>query len=202
MPIVHIVGSHTYAPNQKDATGLRQLDRFDTAVDHAFAPLRGRIMYDRLFYILSALADHSLLWELMAATLAISPRRRPLAMRAAAALAAESVVINVIVKSLFSRERPIDQSYEHPHHLRYPLTSSFPSGHATAAFAAATLLSDRTWLRWLLYPLATLVALSRIHVRIHHASDVLGGAIIGLCFAKLIKYLLPVSSSPSTDGAS
>ncbi len=119
-------------------------------------------------------------------------------MRAGAALAVESVLINVVVKSLFSRERPIDHSYEHPHHLRYPLTSSFPSGHATAAFAAASLLSNRTWLRWLLYPLATLVAVSRIHVRIHHASDVLGGAIIGLGFAKLVEYLLPIQRTSTS----
>jgi undecaprenyl-diphosphatase len=121
-----------------------------------------------------------------------------MAMRAGVALAIESIVINVVVKSLFSRERPIDQSYEHPHHLRYPMTSSFPSGHATAAFAAATLLSNRRWHRWLLYPLATLVALSRVHVRIHHASDVLGGAIIGLGFAKLVEYLLPMQRTSAS----
>jgi undecaprenyl-diphosphatase len=174
---------------------LRLVDRFDAALDHAFVPLRGRRQCNRLFYLLSALADHSLIWGLVAAVGAIPSRKRQLALRAGAALVVESIFINVVVKSLFSRERPIDQSYEHPHRLRYPLTSSFPSGHATAAFAAATLLSNRSWHRWILYPLATLVALSRIHVRIHHASDVLGGAIIGLGFAALVKYLMPISGN-------
>ncbi|WP_298211997.1 phosphatase PAP2 family protein [Ferrimicrobium sp.] len=177
---------------------MNPLDRFDTAVDRLFLPLRGRRQVDRLFYTLSALADHSLLWELLAATLAISPRRRPRALRAGAALGVESLLINVIVKSFFSRKRPIDDSYEHPHYLRYPLTSSFPSGHATAAFAAASLLSEHKRGRCLLYPLATLIALSRIHVRIHHASDVLGGALIGLAYARLVKSLVPLSPNPNS----
>lgn len=171
---------------------MKQLDRFDAAADRLFQPLRGQKHLDRLFYTLSALADHSLLWELFAAFLAISPRRRGTALRAGAALGVESLLINVIVKSFFSRERPIDNTYEHPHHLRYPLTSSFPSGHATAAFAAASLLPNHRLGRWILFPLATLIALSRIHVRIHHASDVVGGALIGLVYAQVVKVVVPL----------
>ena len=45
------------------------------------------------------------------------------------------------MKSLFRRVRPADYSdIEFRHGLRRPITSSFPSGHATAAFCAATLL--------------------------------------------------------------
>lgn len=194
-----IICNRRTSPSNPDTTSLKllDLDRFDSMVDNTFAPLRSQKQYNRLFYLLSALADHSLIWELIAALQAISPRRRKIALRAAGALAVESIVVNIVIKSLFSRKRPIEQSYEHPYHLRYPLTSSFPSGHATAAFAAASLLSDRRWHRLLLYPLATLVALSRIHVRIHHASDVLGGAIIGIGFAKFVKHLLPTPDHPS-----
>lgn len=174
---------------------MSQLERFDTAVDRAFEPLRRRRRWNQLFYSLSALADHSLIWELLAALLALTPSRRSRALRAAISLGIESILVNVVVKSLFSRGRPIDKSYQHPHHLRYPRTSSFPSGHATAAFAAATLLPGRALGRCVLYPLATLVALSRIHVRIHHASDVLGGALIGLGFAGLVRQLWPISTS-------
>ncbi|MGC9156146.1 MAG: phosphatase PAP2 family protein [Ferrimicrobium sp.] len=175
---------------------MKQLARFDAAVDRLFQLLRGRRHLDRLFYTLSALADHSLLWELLAASLAISPRRRGNALRAGAALGVESLLINVVVKSLFSRERPIDNTYEHPHHLRYPLTSSFPSGHSTAAFAAASLLPSHRLGRWILFPLAALIALSRIHVRIHHASDVIGGALIGLAYAHVVKVLVPLPPQP------
>jgi membrane-associated phospholipid phosphatase len=66
--------------------------------------------------------------------------------------------------------------------VREPKTSSFPSGHTLAAFCAATVMSqsgDRGG-NALLFTSATLVGLSRVHLRAHHASDVVGGAAIGI----------------------
>ena len=57
------------------------------------------------------------------------------AIRLALALGAESALVNGVVKSAFRRERPIHDA-DQPHQLRQPLTSSFPSGHASAAFLA------------------------------------------------------------------
>ncbi|MHB8188859.1 MAG: phosphatase PAP2 family protein [Ferrimicrobium sp.] len=166
------------------------LTQFDRYVDSKFEPLRRSSTANRLFYLLSSLADHSLLWYVIALSDALRPRRQRYALRGALGIAAESLVVNLGIKSLFRRERPIDRSHVHPHPLRYPLTSSFPSGHATAAFAAATLLGDDSRSRPLLYGLATLVAISRIHVRIHHASDVLGGAAIGITIGMGLKTLV------------
>jgi undecaprenyl-diphosphatase len=71
------------------------------------------------------------------------------------------------------------------------MTSSFPSGHASAAFCAATLMSDgrsrTSRLAW--YSLAAFVASSRVHVKIHHASDVIGGATVGLVAGQIAKRL-------------
>jgi undecaprenyl-diphosphatase len=91
---------------------------------------------------------------------------------------------------MFHRERPVHEE-ERPHDLRQPLTSSFPSGHASAAFMAATLLSERSKTKPLWFGAAAVVAVSRLHVRIHHASDVLVGAGIGLTLGKVIKTLMP-----------
>jgi undecaprenyl-diphosphatase len=66
--------------------------------------------------------------------------------------------------------------------MRRPITSSFPSGHATTAFMCAGVLAGRTTvLGW--FALAGLVASSRVYVRMHHASDVLAGAALGLALA-------------------
>jgi undecaprenyl-diphosphatase len=59
--------------------------------------------------------------------------------------------------------------------------ASFPSGHATTAFALATLLSlwyPRWTAAWLI--LAVFVAWSRIVLGSHFPSDVLGGAVLGV----------------------
>ena len=113
------------------------------------------------------------------------------AIRLSAALGAESAFVNGAVKSLFRRERPAHE-VERPHNLRQPLTSSFPSGHASAAFLAATLLSERSRIKPFWYAAAGVVAVSRVHVRIHHASDVVVGAGIGLAFGRLIRKVLPL----------
>ncbi|MEY2468075.1 MAG: hypothetical protein QOF21_773, partial [Actinomycetota bacterium] len=95
------------------------------------------------------------------------------------------------IKSLFRRVRPVHQG-DRPYRLRIPRTTSFPSGHATASFCGAVLLSDGTgWAPWL-FVLATIVAFSRVYVRIHHASDVLGGIVIGLAIGVAIAHFAPL----------
>ncbi|GAB4174969.1 MAG: hypothetical protein Kow00108_10030 [Calditrichia bacterium] len=66
---------------------------------------------------------------------------------------------------------------------------SLPSGHSTIAFAAATVLAERTeskYLRWLYYGVAASTSLARIYKNKHWLSDVVGGATIGYFSAKLV----------------
>ena len=164
----------------------------DEAVDRIWDRLRGNPAMDRLFYTASELGDFSLIWHLLGTARGVATRGGTReAARLALALGAESALVNGAVKSVFKRERPI-QDGERPHHLRLPLTSSFPSGHASAAFLAATLLSERSKVKPLWYGLASVVATSRIHVRIHHASDVLVGAGVGLALGRLIRKVFPL----------
>jgi membrane-associated phospholipid phosphatase len=61
--------------------------------------------------------------------------------------------------------------------------SSFPSGHTTVAFAAATVFAkeykDKIYVPILAYSAATLIGVSRITENRHWATDVLAGAAIG-----------------------
>ncbi len=173
----------------------RRIGRFDRAVDAAVAKkLRGRPAVDQVFYTASALGDFSLLWHLIGTTRALgSPRHERQAVRLAVSLGVESVLVNHGVKSLFRRTRPTWEQHHH-HRLRHPSSSSFPSGHATSGFMAATLLADQShhgWPVW--YVLATVVAASRVHVGIHHASDVLVGAVVGTALGRAVLRIWPVS---------
>lgn len=169
---------------------LGHLDGFDDAVDARFDRLlRGRAPVDRLMYSVTELADFSLLWHLLGTARGLrSEADAAAALRSSVVLGVESTLVNAGLKSLFRRERPIPD-FERPHHLRMPLTTSFPSGHASAAFCAATLLSEgrgrAAKVGW--FGLAGLVASSRVHVKIHHASDVLGGVAVGLVVGQVAK---------------
>ncbi|MGH9120300.1 MAG: phosphatase PAP2 family protein [Acidimicrobiales bacterium] len=164
---------------------------FDDAVDRALDRVRGRPAVDRTMYVLSELADFSLLWHLLGVAQAAAGRRTVKdAVRLSAVLGVESLLVNGGIKSLFRRVRPEPET-PRPYNLRRPLTSSFPSGHASAAFTAASMLSERSSSWPLHYGLAGLVATSRIHVKIHHASDVVGGAAIGLALGHTVRRLWP-----------
>lgn len=63
---------------------------------------------------------------------------------------------------------------------------SFPSGHATIAFAMAVVLANKEpkW-KWMFYTLAVLISLSRIYLGVHYPLDVISGSIFGLVIGRL-----------------
>ncbi len=179
----------------------RVLSGADIAVDDYFQThLRGRRALDIVMYAASAAGDHSMVWLALAGWEGwwAGQAGRTL-LRAGAALGAESVLVNGLVKLAFRRQRP-DSSGPRPLPLRIPRTSSFPSGHASAAFFAAALLRDGAPTP-LVYLAAVTVASSRIHVGMHHASDVIAGAALGAALGELTRHLLPVLPRASGSGA-
>ena len=107
------------------------------------------------------------------------------------------------IKMLAGRARPyVDAGNPHNFQVARGFSGddfqSFPSGHTTAAFAFASVLSRETQMwwphsRWYIgtaaYAGATLVGVSRLYNNMHWASDVLGGAAIGTVFGlKVVKY--------------
>ena len=173
-------------------TARRGVAKFDLAVDQAFDRMRGNIVADRVFYAASELGDFGLIWVMLGT---VKGLRRggdlATALRMTAAMGAESVLVNGLIKSCFRRKRP-PWEVDRPLRVRRPLTSSFPSGHATSAVSAAMMLSeDDDW--WPFYvALAAIVATSRIYVKIHHASDVAGGVAVGVVLGVIGRRLLPL----------
>ena len=163
------------------------IDRIDDRIDELWEALRGNPVLDRLFYTASEAADFSVLWHTLGVIQAILDDDPKTAIAISAALGVEAGLINGPVKSMFKRSRPV-QEHERPHKLRQPKTSSFPSGHASAAMVAAVMLS-RHGKAPLWYALGAIVATSRIHVRIHHASDIAGGIVAGVAMGRVARRL-------------
>ena len=163
--------------------------RFDREVDRRLDGLRGHPVIDRLFFAASEAGNFSVIWHGLAwFAVARDPRQWRRAVVVSAALAVESGLVNGVIKSFFKRDRPT-VAEPRAHRLRQPKTSSFPSGHASAAMMAAALLARRSRLGPLYYGLGAIVALSRAYVRIHHASDVVGGALVGAMLGRIARRL-------------
>ena len=177
------------------AVRARAFDRVvDTALSRSHTPF-----LDAVFYPLSSAADHSLLWLAAAGVREAMGRSRPgTTVRLAGVLGVESAVTNVVLKGFFGRIRPaLDPAFSGPlpWGLRRPVTSAFPSGHATAGFTSAAFLSRADpgppW-----YLIAGLVGFSRVYVRLHHTSDVVAGAALGLAFGYAARTFVPPEPSP------
>jgi undecaprenyl-diphosphatase len=168
----------------------------DEVVDSWFEPLRGAPSLDGMAKLITGLGDHGLMWS--ATTVWRSRHRGPERARAVRALAiagVESSIVNRTLKSVVGRSRPDRTGLQLAQGgipVREPKTSSFPSGHTLAAFCAATVMSQRHDRAGnvLLFASASLVGLSRLHLRAHHASDVLGGAVIGAALGLIGRRLL------------
>jgi undecaprenyl-diphosphatase len=172
----------------------RAVARIDEAIERR-ARASEHPALDRVVYRLSSAADHSLLWHAAGALQAMRTGNPAYAARFSAAMGIESLVTNVAIKSVFGRLRP-HRPPDVPllYGLRRPVTSSFPSGHATAAFCAASLLARGSPAAPAWYLLATAVAATRVYVRLHHASDIVAGAALGLALGHALRPLMPPTS--------
>lgn len=172
------------------------VDAFDERAEARIAPLRNRFWLNEICYAASFFGDHGLIWIILAVVryftgIGGSEAAHYAGIRSVVAEAVQAVFVNGGVKSMFRRKRPVPQ-FDRPYHLRIPRTTSFPSGHATASFTGAILLSEGTPWAWFLFPLAFLIAFSRVYVRIHHASDVIGGIIVGSIVGVAIRMVFPL----------
>lgn len=157
---------------------LDALDLFVSrfAQELRFAPLTG------LFVLASAWWVKSVLVIGIGGVCDAARRRLPAsAACAAAAFAVAGIVVHVLKETVDRMRPPVAYPDVITAVGTIPSSPSFPSGHAATAFAtAAVVASFYPRLRWPLYGLAALVALSRLYLGVHFGLDVAAGAALGL----------------------
>ena len=166
-----------------------QTQRLDEGVLHWIAAHRGTAL-DRLALQTTHLGEILVVFVIAAiVALFLTVLRHKYSAALVVGATVGAVIINTLVKLAVDRPRP--QVFEWGAQV---VTSSFPSGHATAAvaaygtvaFVAARLLQHR-WARRLTLLIASVliaaIAGSRLWLGVHYPSDVLGGMLLGLAWA-------------------
>lgn len=109
---------------------------------------------------------------------------------------ADSAVVDIVMKVATRRLRPSDiapsgnfsDTFFRSPKSQSGISTSFPSGHAAAAFAVATVFSHRyrqhRWAAWVAYGAAAVIGFSRITTQAHFPSDVFLGAALGYTMTK------------------
>ena len=114
-----------------------------------------------------------------------------------------ALVTNLVLKVLIARPRPYSeetrlffqsdlyQSLWMRVGQNMESDKSFPSGHTTAAFASMTALffMGNKKVSWMAFIFAALMAIARIYLVVHFASDVLGGILVGFPSGLLAAFL-------------
>lgn len=88
--------------------------------------------------------------------------------------------VSLLISSWIQRPRPYLAHAFTPIHTPSVATTSFPSEHATVAFALAATISGAGMFFYGALFIASLVAVSRVASGVHYFSDIFVGACIGL----------------------
>ena len=137
----------------------------------------------------TVLGDNGYLWIAIALVLLCFKKTRKIGATVAVALGVMMVCNNFVLKNLFARPRPYNLEewkdwFVYPEMVPRLSSYSFPSGHSSSAFAAATALcvSKKAYVIIPAYLVAAIIAFSRIWVHVHYPTDVLFGAAIGVVY--------------------
>jgi undecaprenyl-diphosphatase len=140
----------------------------------------------RLFRVASRLGD-GVIWYTLIASLPLLYGERgivPALQMALTGLA--GLLLYRYLKRVFVRERPFI-THAAITRVGVPLDRySFPSGHTLHAVSfTTTAVAYFPELGWVLVPIASLIAMSRVVLGLHYPTDVLAGAAIGATLATL-----------------
>lgn len=106
---------------------------------------------------------------------------------------AVALLVQALAGAIHTETRPFVARSDVTLLIAHSPDNSFPSSHATVAFAVAGAL---VWWRWpvglIALAVACLVAFARVFVGVHWPSDVLAGAAIGICTGTLAARTTPL----------
>ncbi|MDO4749003.1 MAG: phosphatase PAP2 family protein [Eubacteriales bacterium] len=87
-----------------------------------------------------------------------------------------------ILKPLFRRARPSKSIHKDDMIIKPPKDHSFPSGHTASSFTAVTVAVLRcpAYIFLPVIAVALIISFSRMYLRVHYFSDVVGGLILGV----------------------
>ncbi len=143
---------------------------------------------DALALAVSGIGNAGFIWFVLALWLFLREERRgagffvPFFVSGVLAAAASEIIL----KPFIGRVRPVTHLLEGIVVGNTPETFSFPSTHATLAWAlAAVIAKEDRRMGNVAYILAVLVSLSRIYLGVHYPVDVIAGAFLGLGTGKL-----------------
>ena len=187
----------------------RRIMAFEFEFLHALEGLRNPVL-DAIMLFITRLGDNNIVWHIFCWTLILLParkkyhekdyddeyeakikKRRKLGWAILVAEIFSMIIVSYVLKTVVGRPRPfyVDSTLfvnRNQIAVMLPSRTSFPSGHTSAAFAAAfasLFAYKKKAIPVLIF--ACLMAFSRMYFFVHYPTDILGGIVTGFISAKL-----------------
>src|SRR6056297_2779694 len=149
---------------------------------------------DKILYFLTWIGNKGAVWIIIACYLLIKKENRKIGVKVLIALLLGLVLGDIILKPTIGRIRPF-LNYDY---IKTTIEGigiySFPSGHTTSSFSAATVIYiNKKRIGFPLLILASVIAFSRLYFMVHYPSDIIGGIALGLICAILAEKLALIS---------
>lgn len=165
---------------------------------HLLQNLHNNIL-DSIMMLITSLGNGGLLWILISIMLITIPaigtenmeqkrRRKNYGIMLLISLMITAILGNLIIKNIIQRPRPfqVDTSVIP---LIHPREYSFPSGHTSSSFAAATMLFlYNSKAGGIAFLIAGLIAFSRMYFFVHFPTDIFGGIVLGVFCSIFVWY--------------
>lgn len=145
-----------------------------------------------IMIFITSLGDGGFIWIAATIALLIPKKTRKVGAMSAVALLGSLLINNHLIKNLVQRPRPFVTFTDIQILIPTPSEFSFPSGHTSSSFAAASVfyrfLPKKAGIPAIV--LAGLIGFSRLYVGVHYPTDVIAGVIMGILLGFMAWFLV------------
>lgn len=167
---------------------------------HALQDLHSNVL-DKIMLLITTLGDAGLLWIGTGLLLIFVPAigkedkehvkmRKIMGISMLLSLLINFICGNLIIKNIVQRPRPyvVDTSVVP---LIFPSEYSFPSGHTSSSFTAAcAIFLNHKKAGIVAFIMAAMIAFTRLYLFVHYPTDILGGIVLGITCAFIVRWLV------------
>ena len=146
--------------------------------------------FDKMMPIITMMGNLGVIWFVISSLMFLKVEYRIIGIGVILAVALTTIIGEGRIKHIVRRSRPF-QDKEEKLLINKPITYSFPSGHTASSFAAlAVFLQMNGKLGLIVSPIATLIAFSRVYLKVHYPTDVIFGMLLGFtCGITVVSFL-------------
>ena len=146
--------------------------------------------FDKMMPIITMMGNLGVIWFVISSLMFLKVEYRIIGIGVILAVALTTIIGEGIIKHIVRRSRPF-QDKEEKLLINKPITYSFPSGYTASSFAAlAVFLQMNGKLGLIVSPIATLIAFSRVYLKVHYPTDVIFGMLLGFtCGITVVSFL-------------